>query len=182
MGNFTTNSAEIKKIVVFGRPGSGKSEFAHKLSHIKQLPVYHLDKYYFTEGWKKRDYKEFMRDQYEILSKKEWIIDGNCIQSLEMRAQYADLIIYFDIPRLICLWRMFKRVFHKNTDVDDRADGCREQVRLKLINYMWKFSYRVKEIIYNLQTSRLRDRFYIIKTDKEAHKLLNCLINNNHSV
>jgi adenylate kinase family enzyme len=45
------------RICIFGRPGSGKSTFAHKL-HLKTgLPLYHLDRYFFVANWVERDYQ-----------------------------------------------------------------------------------------------------------------------------
>jgi adenylate kinase family enzyme len=49
-----------KRIMIFGIPGSGKSTFAAKLSQQLGLPLFHLDKYFFTRDWQERDYDEFL--------------------------------------------------------------------------------------------------------------------------
>lgn len=36
-----------QKICIFGRPGSGKSTFALQLHKKLNLPLYHLDKYFY---------------------------------------------------------------------------------------------------------------------------------------
>jgi adenylate kinase family enzyme len=54
------------KVMIFGRPGSGKSTFALKLSQTTGLPLYHLDKYFFESHWKERNYQEFLSDQQSL--------------------------------------------------------------------------------------------------------------------
>jgi hypothetical protein len=71
--------------MIFGIPGSGKSTVAVKLSGLLHLPVFHLDRYFFIEGWKERDYEEFLKIQKELAEQESWIIDGNATRSLEIR-------------------------------------------------------------------------------------------------
>lgn len=52
-----------KRIMIFGIPGSGKSTFALKLSRLLNLPLFHLDKYFFVSGWEERNYEEFLQIQ-----------------------------------------------------------------------------------------------------------------------
>ena len=59
------------RIMIFGRPGSGKTTFAYELSKKLNLPLYHLDKYFFTANWVQRDYQEFVIKQLEVLNLEE---------------------------------------------------------------------------------------------------------------
>src|SRR5580704_15586970 len=93
-----------RKIMIFGKPGAGKSTLALKLRHKLGLPLHHLDAYFFTHYWRKRNYIEFMRIQHELVNQEQWIIDGNCTRSLETRYAQADICIYFNFSRLQCLW------------------------------------------------------------------------------
>src|SRR5687768_15124450 len=131
------------RIMIFGRPGSGKSTFAFKLAKKLNLPLYHLDKYFFEANWVMRAYEDFLDDQHRIVAQKDWIIDGNSLQSLHIRYPEADICIYFNYPRLLCLWRLIKRNFTKNPAIDDRAQGCKERISWQLITYMWTFEYRL---------------------------------------
>ena len=63
--------------MIFGRPGSGKSTFANKLSKEINTPLYHLDKYFYVDNWIERDYQEFLQVQQDIVNQPSWIIDGN---------------------------------------------------------------------------------------------------------
>lgn len=55
------------KIMIFGRPGSGKSTFSDALHKQTGLPLHHIDKYYFVENWVERDRQEFLDIQQSIV-------------------------------------------------------------------------------------------------------------------
>lgn len=133
----------FKKVMIFGRPGSGKSTFASSLASILSLPLHHLDKHFYTEKWAKRNYDEFVNIQKNIVNSNTWIVDGNCTSSLEMRWSKADLVLYFNFPRVICYFRVLKRFFKPNKILDDRAPECYETIRFSLLKYMWGFEKRV---------------------------------------
>jgi adenylate kinase family enzyme len=167
------------RIMIFGRPGSGKSTFALKLAKKFGLPLYHLDKYFFVANWIQRAYEDFLEDQHAIVAQKKWIIDGNSLQSLSIRYSEADVCIYFNYPRLLCLWRLIKRSFNKNADIDDRAEGCKERVSWQLIKYMWTFEYRLNNRL-SLQLKILQEfypqvKFYMVRNAYELQELVTAM-------
>ena len=93
----------MKKIIVIGCPGSGKTTFAEKLNQKTDLPLFHLDAI-----WHKPDRTHIAREEYdrrlsEILALDSWIIDGNYQRTLEMRIQVCDTVFLFDLPTDVCL-------------------------------------------------------------------------------
>lgn len=160
----------MKRIMIFGIPGSGKSTLAVQLSKKLKLPLYHLDRYFFIENWVERDYQEFLQIQKDLVDQKAWIIDGNAIKSLEMRYAKADLVLYFRYNRLLCLWRVFKRLFSKDSEISDRADGCSETLRWSLIRYLWEFDKRVSPIIKDLKDRYPQTPFYEFHNSREWEK------------
>lgn len=158
--------------MIFGRPGSGKSTFALKLSQNTGLPLYHLDKYFFENNWVERDYNEFLKIQQSLVNQNKWIIDGNSTKSFEMRYAKADLAIYFNYPRYICYWRIFKRLFCKDKQIDDRAENCPETVRFSLLKYMWNFEERVAKQLTDLKIKYPNCRFVEITSDKDLGDFL----------
>jgi adenylate kinase family enzyme len=153
-----------QRIMIFGFPGAGKTTFALKLSHQLNLLLYHLDKYFFIENWVEREKEEFLNDQKAIVKQNNWIIDGNALGSLEIRYARADLVLYFCPPRSLCLSRLIKRRFFKDLSIQDRAEGCAEQLKWPLVRYMWKFDRRVQPLIHQLQHKYPKTPFYRIKT------------------
>ena len=94
---------KMKKVIVIGCPGSGKTTFAEKLCEKTGLPLFYLDAI-----WHKPDKTHISREDFdlrlsEILSLDEWIIDGNYSRTLEMRLCACDTVFLFDLPREVCL-------------------------------------------------------------------------------
>ena len=142
-----------QRIMVFGRPGSGKSTFCYDLSQATGLPLYHIDKIFWLPGWKVAPRDDFLSQQRQYVAQSQWIIDGNSINSLEIRWQRADLVLYFKFPLWICFYRIFKRLWMRREGLEDKA-GCPERVRWDLIRYLWAFDTRVRTHI-----KRLRELF-----------------------
>lgn len=162
------------RIMIFGRPGSGKSTFALELSQKLRLPLYHIDRYFYTHNWVERNYEEFLHIQRELVAQDQWIIDGNATKSLEMRYQRADIVLYFCYPRLKALWYILKRRFFSKKDsrIDDRAEGCHENMRWSLIKYLWTYEDRVKDKISALQTKYSQVKLYTIRNEAEQKKVM----------
>ena len=88
----------MKKVIVIGCPGSGKTTFAKKLNKLTGLPLYYLDAI-----WHKPDKTHIAREEFdkritEIFSAAEWIIDGNYKRTIEMRLRECDTVFLFDLP------------------------------------------------------------------------------------
>ena len=160
------------RIMIFGKPGAGKSTFALALHKKLGLPLYHLDRHFFTHGWTKRTYADFMRIQHEFVNQDTWIIDGNCTRSLETRYARANICIYFNYPRWRCLLGIFKRLLCKDRTIQDRAEECYEKVTGELISYLWTFEIRVHDAIANLRTHYPQVHFIEVRSRYDLEKLI----------
>lgn len=126
-----------KRIAIIGLPGSGKSTFAIKFGRVLRIPVHHLDRHLF-DGRKKREKKEFLAIKESLLKEEAWIIEGCSFSTFEMRFARADTVIYFDLPRLLCIWRVFKRRFTLDKCLSET--GCLKGINWELIKYIWNFN------------------------------------------
>ena len=107
----------MKKVIIIGCPGSGKTTFAEKLHKYTSLPLYHLDAI-----WHKPDKTHIPREEFdkrisEIFSTDEWIIDGNYNRTIEMRLKECDTVFLLDFPKEICLEGAEKRVGKAREDM-----------------------------------------------------------------
>ena len=161
-----------KRIMIFGKPGAGKSTLALKLHSTLGLPLYHLDRHFFTHRWTKRNYDDFMRIQHELVNQESWIIDGNCTRSLETRYRRSDVCIYFNFPRRRCLLGIFKRLLHKDPAIQDRAQDCYEKITWELISYLWTFEIRVHDAIANLCTQYPHVMFIEVRRQEDLDRLI----------
>jgi len=125
MHSFYIKTAKMtpQRIMILGLPGAGKSTFASQLAQQLNLPLYHLDKYFFVRNWVERDREEFLHIQQQWVDQDRWIIDGNALNSLEMRYRQADLVLYFCKPRALCMLRLIHRRLFKSALIQDRAEG-----------------------------------------------------------
>ena len=107
----------MRKVIIIGSPGAGKSTFARKLREKTGLPLYYLDLI-----WHRPDQTNISREEFdtrlkEILAEDRWIIDGNYLRTLEMRIQACDTIFLLDYPTDICLQGAEERIGTKREDL-----------------------------------------------------------------
>jgi len=144
----------MQRIVIIGSGGSGKSTLARRLGERLNLPVYHLDALFWKPGWTPLPKDEFEVIQRGVASGDGWIIDGNYSGSMEIRLRRADTVIWIDLPRLVCLWRVIKRrLMYRGRTRPDMGEGCPEQVDLEFLAWVWNFpKKRRPEITAKLAT------------------------------
>lgn len=107
----------MRKVIIIGCPGSGKSTFARKLRDKTNLPLYYLDMIWHKPDKTNVTKEEFDRQLEEILTKEQWIIDGNYQRTLEVRLQQCDTVFLLDFPLEICLAGVKSRIGHRREDM-----------------------------------------------------------------
>lgn len=164
-----------KRFAIIGLPGSGKSTFVAKLGRLLDVPVHHLDRHQFIPGGKKRDSQEFLSIQKAMLAEESWIIEGCSISTLEMRFARADLMIYFHLPRLLCMWRVLKRLFFYDKNLCDTPEGCSKIFNWEILQYIWNFDKEKREGIEMLRKNYPNAAFLVFKSSKDAAAYVNNL-------
>ncbi|MBA4852857.1 DNA topology modulation protein [Emticicia sp. BO119] len=138
----------MKRIVIVGCGGAGKSTLARQLSEILHLPVIHLDKEFWQPGWEMRPKEEERKILEEVARQKEWIIDGNYQSTMQRRFEAADTIIFLDFSTLICLRRVIKRYFeYRGTTRPDMTEGCPEKLDWEFLSWIIGFRHSYRSII-----------------------------------
>lgn len=99
----------MKRVVVVGAGGSGKSTFARRLGEATRLPVVHLDQLAFRPGWVSVPKDEWSALQEDLVACDEWIIDGNRESTVPIRLRRCDTVIFLDYPRVLSSFRALKR-------------------------------------------------------------------------
>lgn len=107
----------MKKILVIGCSGSGKSHFSKRLNKITAIPLYHLDMLYWNEDKTTVGRDVLIERLTPILDSEEWIIDGNYRGTLEMRLQRCDTVFFLDFPTDVCLAGVESRRGKPRTDM-----------------------------------------------------------------
>ncbi|TNV68027.1 hypothetical protein [Trichococcus shcherbakoviae] len=137
---YSGSGKAMKRIVVIGCSGSGKSTFSRKLQQVMGNPLHHLDKLYWLPGWELRSDVEQDRIQKELVKEDSWIIDGNYQRSLPIRLERADTVFFFDYPRRLCLYRALKRIVsNRKRTRPDMGEGCPERFDWEFMKFIWNF-------------------------------------------
>lgn len=100
----------MKRILIIGNAGSGKTTFATALAEKTRLPVVHLDRLYWKGNWEHAAKEEFDVILQRELDKDNWIMDGNFNRTIPHRLNHCDTVFYFDLPTITCLIGITKRI------------------------------------------------------------------------
>lgn len=160
MGLILINRGTMKKITVFGKPGSGKSTLSKKLSSVTGIELHQLDSILYKKNGARVDRETYDSQHENILSSDSWIIDGfDRIESFNKRIDVADTLIYIDLPYTVSYWlvtkRLLKGLFVKPEGWPDGSSvlkGTLESYKvLKLCPKFWNddFLQKLEEISTN---------------------------------
>ena len=120
----------MRRVIIVGCAGTGKSTLAKRLGQQLGIPVVHLDRLNWEPGWKEVGTEEFRARLARAIAGDTWITDGNyAIHSFDLRMPRADLVIWVDQPALRCFWRVFKRALKSYvSEHEDLAKHCKERL------------------------------------------------------
>ncbi len=162
----------MKKIIVIGCPGAGKTTFSNRLGTVLHISVHHLDRYFWKENWKPTPQEEFKNIVSSLMKDEDWILDGNFKNSIEHRINFADTIILFDFPKRIILWRVLKRFFrYMNTVRPDMGGKNKEAIKWQHIKYI--LTYPRKKYLEHIQSITQYKKLYIFHTQKDVQDFFN---------
>lgn len=153
----------MKKIALIGSGGSGKSTLARQLGRKLNIQVYHLDALFWKPGWEPISKEEQRKVQNELVKKEEWIIDGNYNGTMDIRLSAADTIIFIDISRIRCIYRVFKRMsqFHGKSR-PDMAEGVNERLDFHFLKWVWDYPKTKKPVVLKKLEQLPKDKKVII--------------------
>lgn len=120
--------AGLKRWLIVGPGGAGKTRFALELGRSLRLPIVHLDQHYWQPGWVQSSDDVWGRKVAELAAADAWVMDGNYSGTLQLRLQRAQAVVLVDPPTIQCLWGVIRRMwFARRGGRPDLAAGCRER-------------------------------------------------------
>jgi adenylate kinase family enzyme len=128
----------MRRVLIIGNSGGGKSTLARRLGAKLGLPVIHLDVLFWQAGWIESDSDDFRLRTAEALTGAAWICDGDFGSSLDVRLPLADTVLWIDQPRWICVARaIWRALSYVGGERPDMAEGCREKIDFEFYRYIW---------------------------------------------
>ena len=108
-----------------------------------------------------------------ICDKDAWIIDGINLRVMEYRIQRADMIIFLDVPRYLCFYRIFKRTFKNyGKETTSSPQGCPERFNwefIKFLKWVWDFKKKYPAAVKALLKKYSDDKqIYIFRSQQEV--------------
>lgn len=157
----------MKRVIIIGSGGAGKSTLARKLSDITGLEIYHLDKLFWQPGWISITIEELADKIKEIVVRDSWIIDGNYRSTMDMRMEAADTIIYLDFPSIVCLWGILKRrIMYAGKRRPDVTESCIEKIDLNFFNWVLTFRRRNRKKLLEMLDKYAENRKVLIFSNR----------------
>ena len=159
----------MKKIMVIGCPGSGKSTFSRALHNVTGIPLFHLDMLYWNADRTIVEKAVFRERLADTIQKNEWIIDGNYGSTIELRLQACDTVIFLDYPLEVCLAGVQERKGKPRTDMpwveNDEED-------IEFIEFIKNYNSQSRPTVMELLNKYFYKDIYIFKSRNEADEFL----------
>ena len=159
----------MKRILVIGCPGAGKTYFSKKLKEITNIPVIHMDNLYWHEDKTSISKEELENKLLPYLKQDTWIIDGNYHDTLKQRLKYATDVFFLKMPREQCIEGILERIDQPRDDIpwiETKKDA------VELIEWTIDYEARTKADEEALLKEFPQVKVHIIANRQEADKYL----------
>jgi len=170
------NICDYKKIMLVGSSGAGKSYLSRKIAELTGYPLFHLDREFLLPNWEGMPKDEQIAKVKEMMGNEQWVIDGNWGGGREARFASADLVIFLDVNRWVCLWSAIRRLSKDRPDIPDFLNEKKQSMFSKDFRQFAKLilSYNKsgRGKILALQEKYLNTPFLHIKSRRSARRIL----------
>ena len=159
----------MKKVIIIGCPGSGKSTVSRTLHNKTGIPLYHLDMMYWNADKTTVEKSVFLERLSVVLEKDEWIIDGNYGSTMELRMAVCDTVIFLDYPLDVCLDGIRERRGKPRSDmpwIETEEDA-------EFIEFIKNYNEQQKPKVLELLEKYSDKNIVIFKSREEADAFLN---------
>jgi adenylate kinase family enzyme len=105
--------ADMKRVVIVGSSGSGKTTVARALAESLGVPHLEMVSVFHQHGWADDAPEDFLPTLDRFTAGDEWVVDGNYTShgTREIVWPRADTIVWLDLPRRTAMYRVVRRTF-----------------------------------------------------------------------
>lgn len=168
----------MRRILIVGPGGGGKSTLARRIASRLDLPLIHLDARYWRPGWVAPP-KDAWRQTVERLTQGErWVMDGNYGGTLALRLDACDTAILMDMPPHVCLWRILRRRWtHRGVSRPDMAPGCPETIDPRFLGWiaLYRWRHRPAVLARFAEAAAMGKRTVVLDSDAAVEAFLAAL-------
>ena len=159
----------MKKVIVIGCPGSGKSTVSRALHNKTGIPLYHLDMMYWNADKTIVEKNIFRERLASTLLQDKWIIDGNYGSTMELRMAACDTVIFLDYPLDVCLDGIKERRGKPRSDmpwIETEEDA-------EFIEFIKNYNEQQKPKVLELLEKYSDKKVIVFKSREQADAFLN---------
>ncbi|HHT66752.1 MAG TPA: adenylate kinase [Erysipelotrichaceae bacterium] len=163
----------MKRILVIGCPGAGKTYFSKKLGQLLNYPVVHMDWLYWREDKTTVSREQLLEKMLPYLKEDQWIIDGNYHHTLSVRLEYATDVYFLKLSHEECVQGILERIDKKRDDipwVETKEDAE------KLIEWIKTYEERTRAEEEALLEQYQHVKVHVLSSRKEVNDYLNNLL------
>jgi adenylate kinase family enzyme len=167
----------MNRIMIIGCCGAGKSTLARQLHEATNINLIHLDQHFWHPNWVETDEEAWVEKVKALSNQPSWIMDGNYGGTMDIRLNKADVIIFLDRSRWICLYRAIKRVLrYYGKTRPDMQQGCEERFNWEFLKYIYNYNRtRRPKIMKRLSRWQDEKEVVVLKSNAAVRKYLQSL-------
>jgi adenylate kinase family enzyme len=143
----------VRRVVVVGTTGSGKTWLAHQLAVRLGVPHVELDALHWEPNWTGAQTSTLRARTARAVSGDGWVVDGNYGKLRDMIWPRAEVLVWLDYSLPVILRQLARRTMRRIVRHEELWSGNRESVRTT-------FFSRDSLFLWALQTYRRHRREY----------------------
>ena len=124
-----TSADPVRRILVHGVTGSGKSTAAEAIAARTRLPLTLVDELTWQPGWVPVDGDEQRRRLAGVVAQERWVLDAAYGAWLDVVLPRVELVVGLDYPRWFSLQRVVRRTVMRALDKKPICNGNTQSLR-----------------------------------------------------
>ena len=118
--------------------------------------------------------EEWAQKVEELVARESWVMDGNFSGTLGRRLEECDAVVFLDMPRVVCVWRVLKRlVTSRQKGRPDMAEGCGEKFDVAFLKWVWEYPERSRPKVVALLEEKAAGKHVVrLRSDAEVESFL----------
>src|SRR5262245_66425581 len=117
----------MRRVVVVGTSGAGKTTLARALAVRLGVPHVELDALDHQPGWTPAPTERFRAEVADRLQGDGWVVDGNYARVQDVVWPRADAVVWLDLGRPLVMWRIVGRTLRRVIRGEELWNGNRER-------------------------------------------------------